>query len=119
MYLLAVAEAQGVSKVGAQGWRCQLVGMLFEHVVHVRARACRMQPNCTEVCGNVDINVRTSSALNGGACKTCGSELAGDMGLVRRVVLVCLQHGIHVWRCGSQFVGNMELAYRDVWLEVG
>ena len=50
-----------------------------------------MQPNCTEGCGNVVINVHTSSAPGpnkGGACKTCGSF--GNMEQVSRVVLTLL-----------------------------
>ena len=45
----------------------------------------------------VDINVRTSSVLKGGACKTCGSEFAGDIGLVRRVRRVVAHSDVWSW----------------------
>ena len=70
----------------------------------------------------MNINVRASfvqASTKEEHLYSCGSEFFGDMGLVRRVVLVCWQHGIHVWTCGSQFVGNGGFAYKDVWFQIG
>ena len=33
--------------------------------------------------------------------------------------VVCLQHGAHVWTCGSQFVGNMEFTCKMCGSELG
>ena len=75
MYFV-VAETQGVSKVGSRvampiGWRAvQYLSMCVLELA--------VQFDTLEI---VVVDVRTSSVRNiGGACKTCGFDIVGDMG---------------------------------------
>ena len=80
------------------GWRAVRVlpVCVLKFVVH----HIDVVPFAQKVVANMDINVHTSPALSkAGAYK--------DVWFV-----VCWQHGIHVWTCGSQFVSNMEFAYK-------